>query len=162
MRARTWKRAQTEAAKIIGGRRVWQKFSAGDAESERFVADAKKRRTCSQREMRDDLERLACHSETRARAPLLVLVDAPGRGHRARAPRGDGAESLMDWLRDAQNPRRPPRAARPRTGTRVARGLALLAGTSEVVGAQRRARVEDDRDRTLARCHLEPLHTVRR
>ena len=43
MNARTWKRAESEAAEIIGGRRVWQKFSAGDAESEAFVADAKKR-----------------------------------------------------------------------------------------------------------------------
>ena len=51
MNSRTWKQAESEAARIIGGRRVYQKFSAGDAESEVFVADAKKRVSYSQRQI---------------------------------------------------------------------------------------------------------------
>jgi hypothetical protein len=84
--SRTWKKAETAAAAIIGGRRVWQRFSAGDAESEAFVADAKKRRTYTQREMRDDLDKLGSHPEINGRTAVLVLFDTPGRGHRARAP----------------------------------------------------------------------------
>lgn len=83
---RTWKRAESEAAVIIGGRRVWQRFSAGDAESAAFVADAKKRRVYSQRQMRDDLDKLQRNPETRGRTAVLVLIDTPGRGHKARAP----------------------------------------------------------------------------
>ena len=86
MNSRTWKRAESEAAQIIGGRRVWQKFSAGDAESEAFVADAKKRRTYTQRQMRDDLDKLEANAEIRGRTAVLVLLDTPGRGHKARAP----------------------------------------------------------------------------
>lgn len=84
--SRTWKKAESLAAQIIGGRRVWQKFSAGDAESYRFVADAKKRRAYTQREMRADLEKLAANPETRDRVAVLVLIDTPGRGHRAGSP----------------------------------------------------------------------------
>jgi hypothetical protein len=83
--SRTWKRAESEAARIIGGRRVFQKFSAGDAESEAFVADAKKRRTYTQREMREDLAKLAANPETGTRTAVLVLFDTPGSGRRAGA-----------------------------------------------------------------------------
>lgn len=83
MNARTWKRAESLLAQIIGGRRVWQKFSAGDAESEAFVADAKKRRAYSQRQMRLDLAKLATNPETQGRTPLLGLFDTPGRGRPA-------------------------------------------------------------------------------
>lgn len=86
MNSRTWKRAESEAAAIIGGKRVWQKFSAGDAESEAFVADAKKRKTYTQREMRDDLAKLAGNPSTGARTAVLILFDTPGRGHKAGAP----------------------------------------------------------------------------
>ena len=100
MNSRTWKRAESEAARIIGGRRVFQKFSAGDAESAAFVADAKKRKAYSQAEMRADLEKLAQNAETGSRTPVLVLFDTPGRGHRAGAPLVVmTAEAFMDWHR---------------------------------------------------------------
>jgi hypothetical protein len=96
--SRTWKKAESEAARIIGGRRVFQKFSAGDAESASFVADAKKRRTYTQREMRDDLEKLAGHPDNAGRTALLVLFDSPGRGRRARAPLVVMTDQdFMDW-----------------------------------------------------------------
>ena len=105
MTDKSWKKAERDAAKIIGGRRVWQKFSAGDAESEAFVADAKKRRTYTQREMRDDLDKLAGHPETGARTALLVLFDTPGRGHRARAPLVVmTAEAFGAWHRGEREP----------------------------------------------------------
>jgi hypothetical protein len=98
LNSRTWKKAESAAAQIIGGRRVWQKFSAGDAESESFVADAKKRKTYTQREMRDDLEKLGGHPETAGRTALLVLFDTPGRGTKARSPLVVmTAEAFMDW-----------------------------------------------------------------
>lgn len=98
MRARTWKRAESDLAKIIGGVRVWQKFSAGDAESEAFVGDAKKRRTYTQREMRLDLAKLAENHERRGRTPVLGLFDTPGKGRKA----GETlivmrASDFMDW-----------------------------------------------------------------
>lgn len=98
MHSRTWKRAESLAAEIIGGRRVFQKFSAGDAESESFVADAKKRKTYSQREMRDDLDKLQGNPETGGRTAVLVLFDTPGRGTKARSPLVVmTAEAFMDW-----------------------------------------------------------------
>lgn len=98
MNSRTWKRAESEAARIIGGRRVFQKFSAGDAESAAFVADAKKRKSYTQREMRADLDKLAANPETAGRTAVLVLFDTPGRGHRAGAPLVVmSAEAFMDW-----------------------------------------------------------------
>ena len=104
MNGRTWKKAETAAAKIIGGRRVWQKFSAGDAESDAFVADAKKRKAYTQREMRDDLEKLGAHPDIAGRTALLVLFDAPGRGHRARAPLVVmTAESFAAWHRPEES-----------------------------------------------------------
>ena len=98
MNSRTWKQAESEAARIIGGRRVWQKFSAGDAESEAFVADAKKRVSYSQRQMRTDLAKLSANPETKGRTAVLVLLDTPGRGRKA----GPAlvvmtAEAFMDW-----------------------------------------------------------------
>ena len=98
--SRTWKRAESLAAQIIGGRRVWQKFSAGDAESEAFVADAKKRLAYSQRQMRDDLDKLQANPETGSRTAVLVLVDTPGRGRRSRAPLVVmTAEAFQAWHR---------------------------------------------------------------
>lgn len=100
MNSRTWKRAESDAARIIGGRRVFQKFSAGDAESAAFVADAKKRKTYSQREMREDLEKLEGNPETNGRTAVLVLFDTPGCGHRAGAPLVVmTAQAFMDWHR---------------------------------------------------------------
>lgn len=82
----SWKKAERAAAVVIGGRRVWQKFSAGDAESDRFVADAKRRLAYSQRDMRADLAKLAANSETGQRIPVLVLIDIPGRGRKGGDP----------------------------------------------------------------------------
>jgi hypothetical protein len=82
----SWKSAERRAAAIIGGRRVWQKFSAGDAESEAFVADAKRRRTYTQRQMREDLAKLEANPETGSRTAVLVLFDIPGRGRKGGEP----------------------------------------------------------------------------
>lgn len=86
MSDKAWKVAERLGAKIIGGRRVYQKFSAGDAESDAFVADVKRRKAYSQREMREDLEKLGGNAEVRGRTPVLILVDIPGRGRKAGAP----------------------------------------------------------------------------
>ena len=82
----SWKSAERRAAAIIGGRRVWQKFSAGDAESDAFVADAKRRRAYSQRQMRDDLDKLQESPATGTRTAVLILFDIPGRGRKGRTP----------------------------------------------------------------------------
>lgn len=82
----SWKTAERRAAEIIGGRRVFQKFSAGDAESEAFVADAKRRRSYTQRQMRDDLAKLEANPETGTRTAVLVLFDIPGRGRKGGEP----------------------------------------------------------------------------
>lgn len=115
MHSRTWKRAESLAAQIIGGRRVFQKFSAGDAESEAFVADAKKRLAYSQRQMRDDLDKLQASPETGSRTAVLVLIDTPGRGHRARAPLVVmTAEAFQAWHRsDTIASVEPAAATRP-------------------------------------------------
>jgi hypothetical protein len=83
---------------IIGGRRVWQRFSAGDAESPAFVADSKRRAKYTQRQMRDDLEKLQANPETGDRTAVLILIDIPGRGRKARAPLVVmTAEHFMAW-----------------------------------------------------------------
>lgn len=99
MNSRTWKRAESDAARIIGGRRVFQKFSAGDAESDTFVADAKKRKTYTQRAMRDDLEKLASNPEANGRIAVLVLFDTPGTGRRSGEPMVVMTETAFRKLR---------------------------------------------------------------
>lgn len=78
MASSAWKNTERETAKAIGGVRLLFAEAGGDAESARFVADAKRVRAYSLNQARLDLAKLAAAKPEKT--PIVTHWDQPGRG----------------------------------------------------------------------------------